>query len=148
MPTPLDQLNFYFEKKIAFCIPQKFKSFTKASRTIAGMVLTLQLHCINTAVSLSCEISFQLVPIIKSILQLSSANYYDLCKVQTWRFYAVLVVFGDSQILWCWTLIHKFFLLIFSSPKTFDVDTVQLNDKYKELQWKLHPDKFSDVSEV
>lgn len=60
----------------------------------------------------------------------------------------MLVVFGDSQILRCWTLIDKFFLLIFSSPKTFDVDTVQLNDKYKELQWKLHPDKFSDVSEV
>lgn len=36
---------------------------------------------------------------------------------------------------------------IMDSPKTFDVDTVQLNDKYKELQWKLHPDKFSDVSE-
>ena len=34
------------------------------------------------------------------------------------------------------------------SPTTFDVDTTQLNEKYKELQWKLHPDKFSDVSEV
>ena len=31
---------------------------------------------------------------------------------------------------------------------TFDVDTAQLSEKYKELQWKLHPDKFSDVSEV
>ena len=34
------------------------------------------------------------------------------------------------------------------SPKTFDVNTAQLTEKYKELQWKLHPDKFSDVSEV
>lgn len=34
-----------------------------------------------------------------------------------------------------------------ASPMTFDVDTAQLSEKYKELQWKLHPDKFSDVSE-
>lgn len=36
---------------------------------------------------------------------------------------------------------------LMSSPKTFDVNTAQLTEKYKELQWKLHPDKFSDVSE-
>ena len=28
------------------------------------------------------------------------------------------------------------------------MNTAQLTEKYKELQWKLHPDKFSDVSEV
>lgn len=36
---------------------------------------------------------------------------------------------------------------LMASPKTFDVNTAQLTEKYKELQWKLHPDKFSDVSE-
>lgn len=39
------------------------------------------------------------------------------------------------------------YFVLMDSPKTFDVDTAQLTEKYKELQWKLHPDKFTDVSE-
>lgn len=34
------------------------------------------------------------------------------------------------------------------SPKTFNVNTTQLAERYKELQWKLHPDKFSELSKV
>lgn len=34
------------------------------------------------------------------------------------------------------------------SPTSFDIDTRQLTQRYKELQWKLHPDKFSDLSKV
>jgi len=36
---------------------------------------------------------------------------------------------------------------LMGSSTAFDIDTTQLNEKYKELQWKLHPDRFSDVSE-
>ncbi|KAJ7333776.1 hypothetical protein OS493_015867 [Desmophyllum pertusum] len=35
---------------------------------------------------------------------------------------------------------------LMSSPKTFDINTTQLAERYKELQWKLHPDKFSELS--
>ncbi|KAL9980972.1 hypothetical protein ACROYT_G009621 [Oculina patagonica] len=35
---------------------------------------------------------------------------------------------------------------LMNSPKTFDVNTTQLAEEYKKLQWKLHPDKFSELS--
>lgn len=35
---------------------------------------------------------------------------------------------------------------LMGSPTSFDIDTRQLTQCYKELQWKLHPDKFSDLS--
>lgn len=35
---------------------------------------------------------------------------------------------------------------LLNSPKTFDINTAQLAEEYKKLQWKLHPDKFSDLS--
>jgi len=35
---------------------------------------------------------------------------------------------------------------LLNSPKTFDINTTQLAEEYKRLQWKLHPDKFSDLS--
>lgn len=35
---------------------------------------------------------------------------------------------------------------LMGSPTSFDIDTRQLTQRYKELQWKLHPDKFSDLS--
>ena len=39
-------------------------------------------------------------------------------------------------------------LFSWCSPKTFDINTAQLAEEYKKLQWKLHPDKFSDLSKV
>jgi len=33
-----------------------------------------------------------------------------------------------------------------NSPKTFDINTTQLAEEYRKLQWKLHPDKFSELS--
>ena len=62
--------------------------------------------------------------------------------------------FADRRVRWmnpfCGQSFWFSFLLFLCgcSPKTFDVNTAQLTEKYKELQWKLHPDKFSDVSEV
>lgn len=37
---------------------------------------------------------------------------------------------------------------LLNSPKTFDINTTQLAEEYKKLQWKLHPDKFSELSKV
>ncbi|XP_022785789.1 iron-sulfur cluster co-chaperone protein HscB, mitochondrial-like isoform X2 [Stylophora pistillata] len=37
---------------------------------------------------------------------------------------------------------------LMGSPTSFDIDTKRLTQHYKELQWKLHPDKFSDLSKL
>ncbi|XP_031551451.1 iron-sulfur cluster co-chaperone protein HscB-like [Actinia tenebrosa] len=36
---------------------------------------------------------------------------------------------------------------LFSSPETFDINTTQLSDVYRQLQFKLHPDRFSKCTQ-
>lgn len=52
---------------------------------------------------------------------------------------------GNDALIWGY-----FVIILFSwfSPKTFDINTTQLAEEYKKLQWKLHPDKFSELSKV
>lgn len=35
---------------------------------------------------------------------------------------------------------------LMGSPTSFNIDTTRLTERYKELQWKLHPDKFTELS--